>query len=260
MWRDFFDAEYCIYEDTLIFKVVYLNGVTAFSLPLGTCVNESLKEIESYCNKQNIPLVFCTATEEDIAFYKNTYPSIRLTPNEDWNDYLYRAEDLITLSGRKYSGQRNHMNYFIKNYPNFIFEEIDNQNIMDVKQFYLAATTGIEKNTNIFHEEKAKTLEVLDHYGEYCLLGGLLRVDRSIVAFAIGEKIKDTLFVHIERADNNYRGASQMIVNLFPKYFANEDVSFINREEDVGDEGLRTAKKAYHPIQIIKKYTVEVGL
>ena len=258
MWRDFFQTEFCFHNNTLIFKVIYINGMTAFSLPLGDDVDGSVREIEAYCKDMGIPLVFCTATQEDAAVYGRLFPSTRLTPDRDWSDYLYTKDDLATLAGRKFSGQRNHINYFIKNYPDHTFEEIAEANLPAVRDFYRSATSGIDKGTRIFEEERNKTFEVLDNYGEYGMIGGLLRVGDKIVAFAIGEIIKDTLHVHIERADYAFRGAYQMIVNLFAKHFADDSVAFINREEDVGDAGLRTAKEAYHPVMMIRKFTVEV--
>jgi hypothetical protein len=86
----------------------------------------------------------------------------------------------------------------------------------------------------------------------------LIRAGGSVVAFSIGEILQNVLFVHIEKADFGIRGAYQVINNEFARHFASEEVEFINREEDVGDEGLRASKKSYHPIEIIDKYIVEV--
>ncbi|MCL2343572.1 MAG: phosphatidylglycerol lysyltransferase domain-containing protein [Firmicutes bacterium] len=258
MWRDYFDTEYAVFHDTLIFKVKYIGGQTAFSLPLGPDVSGSLPEIEQYCHSIGVPIIFCTATEEDIEVYSRVFPAIRLNYNADWSDYLYSAEDLISLTGRKYSGQRNHINHFKREFPNYRFEPIVPDNLLEVIRFFRARTEAVDKGTAIFHEEQDKTLELLTHYGQYRMLGGLLRVGEKVAAFAVGEKVRDTLFVHVEKADNAYKGAYQMIANEFPKYFASKDILYINREEDVGDPGLREAKEAYHPVAIIKKYTVAV--
>ena len=256
MWRDYFETEYCFFNQALIFKVKYIDGLTAFTLPLGEDRIGCLMEIDKYCKTVGIPTAFCTATEEDIEVYKQAFASIQLSLDEDWNDYLYRAEDLITLSGRKYNGQRNHINFFKREYANYRFEEIDDRALPELRAFHQRISFAVDKHTNAFYEERNKTIELLDNYEKYGLMGGLIRVEGIVVAFAIGEIIKDTLFVHVEKADNNYRGAYQMIVNLFPQNYASEGVMYINREEDLGDEGLRIAKKAYHPIEVIKKYSV----
>ena len=258
MWRDFFETEYCVISDTLIFKVRHFGGLTAFTLPLGTDVVGSILKIEEYCVNMGIPLVFCAAANEDIAVYEKIFKSIKLEANEDWDDYLYRAEDMIYLAGRKYNGQRNHINHFMRNYSNFSFEEITPENLPEVRDFYLEITSKADKGTKVFREGREKTIELLDHYEIYGMTGSLLRVDGAVIGFAVGEMLKDTLFVHVERADPGFRGAYQMLAKLFPKRFADQGVIYVNREEDDGDPGLRTSKKAFHPIEMIRKYMVTV--
>jgi hypothetical protein len=258
MWRDFFHAEYAIYKETMILKVKYLNGNTAFSFPLGRNITECLEQLEEYCEQQNLPLIFCTVTPDDKIVLEDKFKNYNITANQerDWFDYLYHVKDLYDLAGRKYSGQRNHINYFKKNYPDYKFEIIEDTNTSEVKEFYKNSPIFASKNTNIFLEERNKVFEVLDNYALYGLMGGLIRADNQIVAFAIGEIVNDTLFVHIEKANSEYRGAYQMIVNEFVRHFSDSNVNFVNREEDVGDEGLRTSKLSYHPCNLIEKYTV----
>lgn len=90
------------------------------------------------------------------------------------------------------------------------------------------------------------------------MLGGVLQADGKIVGFSLGEVAGDTLFVHIEKADRTFRGAYRMLVNQFAARFAGEGVSYINREDDMGDPGLRTSKLSYHPITLLKKYCITV--
>ena len=77
-----------------------------------------------------------------------------------------------------------------------------------------------------------------------------------MIAFAVGEIRRDTLFVHIEKADARYRGAYPMIVRGLARRYAVGDVLYINREDDAGDEGLRTSKLSYHPVRLLDKYTL----
>ena len=86
----------------------------------------------------------------------------------------------------------------------------------------------------------------------------MLLVDGEIVGFSLGEIIGATLFPHIEKADRDYEGCYQMLVAQFAQQFAHEGISFINREDDTGDLGLRTSKLSYHPVALLEKYTVTV--
>ena len=101
--------------------------------------------------------------------------------------------------------------------------------------------------------------EVLDHFDEYAFLGGILRVDGAIVGISMGEIVRDTLYVHIEKADVRYSGVYQKLVNCFAREFVTDEVRYINREEDVGDPGLRKSKLSYHPVALQEKYTVRVS-
>ena len=262
MWRDYFSVEYAKSNETLIFKVKvkYCDNITAFTFPLGKDIYGAIKEIEEYCCFSGIPVAFCTITEGDIQFLKTIYndDDIELYQENNWSDYLYRASDLITLAGRKYSGQRNHINFLKKTYENYSFEEITKNNLSEVKEFYQKLVLTIPKSSDVFIEEQKKTFEVLDNYGIYGLFGGLLRIEGSIAAFSIGEVCGDVLFIHIEKADVKYRGAYQVINNEFAKYYSSDEINYINREEDVGDIGLKISKESYHPSDIIDKFIMAV--
>ena len=88
--------------------------------------------------------------------------------------------------------------------------------------------------------------------------GGLLMVEDRLAGFSLGEVLGDTLFIHIEKADREIFGAYQMLVSQFAQAYAGEGVSFLNREDDVGDPGLRTSTLSYHPVALLEKYVVTV--
>ena len=258
MWRDYFEVEYAIFDDTVIFKakVKYHNNVTAFSPPLGKNVKGGFDKIMQYCNAQELPLVFYNVTSYDLEILHELFGDYKSLYYEDWSDYLYNADDLTSLKGRKFSGQRNHINFFKKNFEDYSFEVITENNINEIFEFYRELSLKLQKGGCVFTEEYNKTIEVLENFDAYEALGGLIRVNGKVIAFSLGEIVNGVLFVHVEKADITYRGAYQIINNEFAKHYCSDDVLFINREEDVGDEGLRAAKKAYHPCRIIDKYIV----
>ena len=111
-----------------------------------------------------------------------------------------------------------------------------------------------------FSKKIDEILESIEKFKIYEQTGMALYADGYIIGFAIGEILNDTLFVHIEKADSEYRGAYQIIVNEFAKMHMNYNIEYINREDDAGDENLRISKMSYHPCEIIKKYTVEIEI
>ena len=256
MWRDYFSVAYAEYNETIIFKtkIVYSDNIIAFTLPLGKDVPGSIGKVVEYCQSTGMKVSFCTVTSDEIDFLETIFNDYEVFKEIDWSDYVYRAEDLKTLSGRRYNGQRNHMNFFKREFSDYSFEVITSDNIGFVKDFYTKLSLNLELSTKLSVEEHCKTFEVLDNFEAYGLYGGLLKVSGNVCAFAVGESINNVLFVHIEKADTAYRGAYQVINNELVKHFATSEIEFINREEDVGDEGLRYSKRAYHPSEMIDKF------
>ena len=263
MWREYYSMEYAESNDTLIIKILLRHydkaDMVAFYLPLGKDRHGAFSKIEEYCDVHSLAVVYCLATKEELPHLSETYENFQLSYDSDWSDYVYRASDMLALSGRKYHGQKNHINYFKRTNTVYSFEEISKNNIREVQEFYNRFTQSRGKDSAMYYEERDKTLEVLQNYNLYGLIGGLIRIDDSVAAFSIGEVCNNTLFVHIEKADLRYKGIYQVINNEFAKHYVSHEVEFINRGEDVGDEGLRKAKSSYHPFAIVDKYIVMVN-
>jgi hypothetical protein len=220
-------------------------------------VKTGLVRLAKHCEETGEELSFCSVAEADKDLILSLFPSYVATDHRDWSDYVYLAEKLRTLSGKKLSGQRNHRNFFIKQYPDWSFEEITSNNIEKVKSFFEEYSQNIQKDSSYFEEERKAVLEVMDHIDCYGFLGGMILTEGRPVAFSFGEIVGDTLFVHIEKADRQVRGAYQMMVSEFVARFADDRVLYVNREEDVGDPGLRYAKESYHPHMLLPKYTIQ---
>ena len=257
MWSDFFNTRYTIIDKTLVFIVNFMDKGECFTVPIGESINHALKQICNYCKEKNIPMQFVAVTDRDLACLETSF-KVEKTLLTEWSDYIYNAEDLINLSGRKYHGQKNHINYFKKTFPNYSFEEINENNIAEVKEYVIRFAETESKESILFDEELKKTKEVLDNNDKYKFFGVMLKVDNEICAFSMGERVKDTLFAHIEKADKTKRGAYPMIMNEFAKRYG-VGMHYINREENAGDKGLENSKLQYHPCIILNKYFVRVN-
>ncbi|MDD4316123.1 MAG: phosphatidylglycerol lysyltransferase domain-containing protein, partial [Clostridia bacterium] len=181
----------------------------------------------------------------------------RITEMLSWGEYLYNYSDLLDLPGKKYHSKRNHISQFKKLYPSSAFKEITTSDLPRIADFLDKYYAQTEKDQKMFNKEREMMKKILASYSELKVQSGYLEIDGEIAAFAMGETQGDTIYIHIEKADINFKGAYAAINNEYLKYFAAEGVSFVNREEDVGDAGLRKAKLSYHPVEIIKKYSVK---
>ena len=244
----------------ILYKVKFLNHIS-FTFPVGGgSLVKAMDAIREYCTANDIPMWFCTVPEEAVNTLVDDFGGTRpCTSNRDWADYLYHADDLADMAGRKYSGQRNHINKFKKLYPNYTYQRITNENTQRVIDFLMDYEKNHGKEASLAQEELTRTLELIPFIEKFKLPGGFIEVDGVIVAIAIGEIIKDTLYCHIEKANRDYPGSYQMIVKEFSNDMRKSfGIQYINREEDVGDLGLRTSKLSYHPTALLDKFCVLV--
>lgn len=201
-------------------------------------------------------LAFWVLLDEHKEQLERAYPGkFDILEDRDQADYLYTAESLITLRGKKLSAKRNHINRFMSTFRNFSYEPITKDNIREVlemDQLWCEENCGYQ--TESLTKEENAVDQVLHNYFDLHVTGGLLRVNDKVVAFTLGEPLNgNTYLMHIEKALDAYPGAYQMINQMFAE--ANfEGFAYVNREDDAGDEGLRRAKLSYDPVQLVTKY------
>ncbi len=261
MWADYFSYSYAIYRDTLFIKGVAEDDVTrtAFSIPVGKMpLQDSVALLREYCEATGcLPLEF-SAVPEVYVDPLRLLGARRVDPLDDWSDYLYEAPALASLTGKKLSKKRNHVNRFASDNPDYRFEPLTPAILPAVREFYHNSVMADGKPA-LAEIERVQVMNVLDRYSEYPFTGAVLSTGANgIVAFTIGEVIGDTLYVHIEKMNHGIAGAGETVNKLFAARMLEENptLRYINREEAVGDPGLIHAKESYHPVMLLKKYNV----
>ncbi len=174
--------------------------------------------------------------------------------DRDGFDYIYKSEDLINLTGKKYQPKRNHISFFRRTY-NWTYETMTKDNVEDC---YNMNVKWLEKSGSLYSEELEGELRIIrcvfEHFDELDCKGAVLRVDGKVVAFAMGSQIRsDTFCVHFEKAFSDIRGAYPMINQQFVENELSE-YKYIDREDDLGVENLRKAKLSYYPEFLPEKY------
>lgn len=260
MWNDVFNVSFAIFNDTLILKCNFKNKFTAFFMPLGKDVDGALSEIERFAEKSHIPLNFMCVEEENIPFLKKRYGSdVVYDFDRDFSDYIYDYQKLKTLVGKKFSGQRNHINSFKKLYPNFKFKKLEHKDIPRVLEFLKKYKKEHSGGGKIERNEFKNTLKLVNNLSVANFFGGYMEIDGKMGSFTIGEYAGKTLIIHIEKALKSYKGIYPTTFNEFLKMSEKEGVIYVNREDDSGDLGLRTSKLQYQPEIILSKNFVEIG-
>lgn len=261
MWVNYFNYEYTIYKDTLFIKGVVENDMSkpAFSLPVGKLpLSESIELIREYCDANNISLEFSAVPEYALEDMKAQNPRF-VEELTNWGDYIYDAEQLASLAGKKMSKKRNHVHQFESHYPDWKAEEMTPENADEAMRFMdIFDLEG--DSTDMAKAERELSRELIGHLknGDKELKGMLLYAEDKACAYTIGDIKGDTLFIHVEKATRNAIGSYEMINYIFAKTMTEKypEIKFINREDDAGDIGLRMAKESYHPREILKKYNI----
>ena len=259
MWRDYLHTEYAIEDGVLFLKAVYPKEEPSFCIPFGGNQDENIRKIFDYCKENDLRPFFFAVSSDELKILEEKYDILQIVSDRDSFDYYYKADDLKNFSGKKFHGQKNHINKFKKENPDYSFEGITKDNIGQVKEFFEMYSSENTKDHVLAKEERTKVYEVLDNTDKYGFSGLILKVNEKIVGMTFGDTVNETLFVHIEKADKSINGAYQIIVSEFAKRYATGNIQYINRGDDVGDEGLRRSKLSYQPIEILGKNTVLLG-
>ncbi len=253
MWQDIYDIKICRYKDFILEQ-----NSGGFLFPAGRGnILEAVNTLRSYCAQNGKTLFFSSMNKTGLEFLKEHFgDEIDIMFSEDYFDYIYNRSDLETLSGKKYHAKRNHINRFCEN--NWSYEAITADNIAECEEMN---DRWCEENECM--NDADKSLEIcavkqgMKNFFELGFSGGLLRVDGAVKAFTFGERANsDTFNVHVEKAMRDIQGAYAVINNCFVKENCSEYL-YINREEDMGAENLRKAKRSYYPAFMEEKFKVK---
>jgi hypothetical protein len=196
---------------------------------------------------------------EDFLASLGTVSDISAKPERSHFDYLYNSLEMRTLPGKRFHDKKNLVAQFEKKYS-FQYTPLQEKLIGECIAF--KHSWCMERNCEDqegLKQEHCAVLEMLRNFSALKgLRGGILRVNGIIVALTLGEELnKDTLVIHVEKANTRFSGIYQKIFKEFVQA-EGENYRFVNREQDLGVPGLRRAKQSYNPVTMIKKYTLSL--
>ncbi|MFH1033265.1 MAG: phosphatidylglycerol lysyltransferase domain-containing protein [Pseudomonadota bacterium] len=175
--------------------------------------------------------------------------------DRDQSDYVYLSADLIALSGNRFHRKKNHLNKFRKAYPDYEYRPLDEGLVCRVlaMQQDWCALRDCASDVSLANEDQA-IYEALKHFEALDFVGGAILVQGKVEAFSLGEPLNpDTAVIHIEKANPELPGLYAAINQRFAQE-AWAGYAYINREQDLGIEGLKAAKESYNPHHLVDKY------
>lgn len=209
---------------------------------------------KQYLENKGDNVIFYSICEPFIEIFEKTCPEFNLVELREGWDYVYDSQNLITLKGKKYHSKRNFINRLKLNHPDFQYRAVtedDYQQCMDLYDKWHEEHIGKDIDQ---YDERESVDRALKNLTKLNLKGGAIFIDGEMKAFTVGGFVTDYMgHIHIEKALNGIDGLYPAINQCFAaENFQN--TLYINREEDMGLEGLRKAKESYYPVKMIKKY------
>lgn len=262
LWSNYYRVYYAIRDEKAILWTMNVNGRQYASMPI--CSMENLPhyfyELERYFNENlHMPLEIYLADELAVECLNLPPEKYTVTEVVDSRDYLYSAEALKTLAGKKLHKKKNHMNHFMKTYAGrYEYRRVCCSDRDDVWKFMgkWRAQKGEDVEDHLDYEV-AGIHDILKNCSVLNVRMGGIYVDGQMEAFSIGSynELEKMAIIHIEKANPEIRGLYQMInqqflIQEFP------EAEIVNREDDMGLPGLRAAKESYAPIGFARKFRV----
>lgn len=248
-----------LHENAVVFSQFDRKSVYLFPVGEGE-LKPTLDQILHDAAARGIPCCLVGLTEEDCHTLQQLYPGrFRFHTDRDSFDYVYAIDDLAELKGRKYQRKRNHLNRFTQEHPHWRLEPITEDNLAQVRQM---AEQWYDQHlqadpTADFKLEQAALFKALSHIPALEADGLALYAQDKVVAMCLGTFLSaQTYDVHFEKALSCCEGAYTAINRGFARYLREKypQLRFLNREDDMGLEGLRKAKLSYYPDELQSKY------
>ncbi len=258
IWKNYYHQKIAFCDDMMFVSLG--ENCEIFLLPFADNMEKAVNILRDYTKSQNRPLVFLGAEGIRLDIFNGIFcEEFSQAESRDDFEYLYSTEKLKTLSGKKFHSKRNHITAFSKAHK-WSYETLTPEILPEVFKMadkWTEEMRKITENSKSIEVENAALKEYLPYMQKLNLRGGCIKVNGEIVAFTFGSPINNKVFdIHVEKALPEFRTAYSLINREF---IANElsDFEYVNREDDMGLEGLRKAKLSYHPDILLKKYVIK---
>ena len=254
IWSEYYKLKKCI-KDGFLFLRAEDNETLLYYMPLGNGdIANAVEYIEGDARHNNREYRIVLITDGRKADFE-LLSGYEITEDRAEFDYIYDAEKMISLTGKKLHGKRNFINRFLSEYQGrWVYESVSPLKHRDEILAFMKEWCDHREDNDDYKYEYSAIIHALDNWKTLKMKGGLIKIDEKVIAFTMATKQReDVMDVLIEKADGNYIGAYQMINNAFASLHCRE-CKYINREEDLGIEGLRISKMSYQPVFLTRKY------
>ncbi len=262
--REKYNIKTAIENDTLyrLYTGTRLQGRSGMGFPLGGNTDEALQALVKDCREKGKPPRFIYLSEEQKQKVSEFFPEMIFDTYDGNFDYMYEASHLADLAGRKNTKKRNRVNHFLREYPDWEIRFFDNKSDGDFLQDMISVEerwfAGLDERVDSVFVERLEIYEACRCWKELGFVGAVIYVKGEPAAMSMASEISPGTFdINFEKCYGDFAqaGGFAVINKFFTEHLIKEyGARWINREEDIGLEGLRRAKMAYHPDRMLQKY------
>ncbi len=260
IWRTHYGLEWSLYKDWLILLCRSETEGRYALQPVGPAPRlEPVRELFGWLKdtqREDVPRIERADERLVTEIGEEKYLSVK--PTREHFDYVYLSENLARLPGNKYHAKRNHINHFIRS-REFRYDTLTEHHLKGCLELTerWCGLRRCEEDLNLLGEWEAIG-EALANYQDLRVRGAVILVNDKVEAFTFAELLnEDTAVVHIEKANPEIEGLYALINEKFVESDW-QDVEYINREQDLGEPGIRQAKLSYHPERFVEKYQIQL--
>jgi len=250
-WSHFVQSYFLFHEGCLMI-MTKPDAQPRFRPPSGPCNPELVKRLVELSEEFGTEYVLVLIDNDDREWLGGIFPGASFVKHPDYFDYIYKASDLAKLEGKNYLKIRNKLNKF-KRQQAYEVEPLCKQNIEEIREFLQCWCLWKDCESDpLLDNERTAIMYTVEHCFELDLCGLAIRINGEIQAVTMFESVcPDSAVIHFEKAMSSFEGLYQAINNESAKLLAQEHI-YINRQSDLGIEGLRTAKQRYHPTMMLE--------
>ena len=261
IWRSHYGFQWSLYREWVLLLSTATPRGPFFFQPIGPpsrldAVRKILQWLQDEKGEKN-PRI--ERADSRLADEIRGAPDLVVEPIRDQFDYVYRSQDLIQLAGRKYHGKRNHINKFLQTYA-FTYAPLEERLLPECLKLggFWCEIHRCEEDMNLLGEWEA-VREALTHFSELRIQGGVILIQDKVEAFSLGELLnRETAVIHVEKANPEIPGLYPVINQQFCEKTWSQ-ASWVNREQDLGEPGLRKAKESYFPDHLVDKFRIRLA-
>ncbi len=263
-WKNAYHQEVARVNDYVVQRLSGSIG-DCYPFPVGRGpLKPVLDAIAADARERGDDLKLICVTPADIELLESIYPGcFTYTSDRFGFDYLYHINRLADLGGKKLHGKRNHIRRFEENHPDWTAEDITSENLpeclaMDMEWYRLSRGRESDAAADSLDADGVAVRLAIQHFTELALEGVLIRAGGRVVAFSMGrQQSEDTFDINFEKAFSNIQGAYPIVNREFARRIRSRhpEILYLNREDDMGIEGLRKAKESYYPDLMVEKHS-----